>query len=59
MSNLDYLKSEHHEFLDAAAEAMADDRLQGILGQLNDSFSQRNRDAWNAFPGSDQAYLKR
>ncbi|MCH2124946.1 MAG: LutB/LldF family L-lactate oxidation iron-sulfur protein [Pirellulaceae bacterium] len=55
MSNLDYLKSEHHEFLDAAAEAMADDRLQGILGQLNDSFSQRNRDAWNAFPGSDQA----
>ena len=50
----DYLRETHHEFLDAAAQAIADPNLQRILGQLGDTLGQRNRDAFAALPGSSQ-----
>ena len=31
----EYLRETHHEFLQASQEALADTRLQQILGQLN------------------------
>ena len=49
----DYLRETHHEFLAASEEALADPRLQQILGQLGDTLGRRNRDAWAALPNSD------
>src|SRR5262249_30500203 len=49
----DYLRETHHEFLAAASEALADGRLQQILGQLGDTLGRRNREAWAALPNSD------
>ena len=49
----DYLRETHHEFEAASAQALADPELQRILGQLNDTLGQRNRDAWAALPNSD------
>jgi L-lactate dehydrogenase complex protein LldF len=49
----DYLRETHHEFLAASGEALADGRLQQILGQLGDTFGRRNREAWAALPNSD------
>jgi len=53
MAKTDYIRSEHHEFLDAADEALADENLQGILTRLGDLLGQKNRDAWAALPNSD------
>ena len=50
---IDYLRENHHEFLDASRVALANPRLQGILQQLGDSLGKKNRDAWSAFPESD------
>lgn len=47
-----YLQHEHHEFLDASADAMADEQLQGVLGRLADTLGVRNRQAWDAFADS-------
>lgn len=44
----DYLRETHHEFLAASEEALADARLQQILGQLGDTLGRRNREAWAA-----------
>ena len=55
MTKTDYLRTEHHEFLQASSEAMKDDRLQAILGRLGETLGKRNREAWDAFPGSDLA----
>jgi L-lactate dehydrogenase complex protein LldF len=49
----DYLRQTHHEFETASAEALADSRLQTILGKLGDTLGQRNRDAWAALPNSN------
>src|SRR5438876_9927263 len=49
----DYLRETHHEFLEASKEALADPRLQQILGQLGDTLGRRNREAWAALPNSD------
>src|SRR4051794_14476508 len=49
----DYLRHTHHEFLQASEEALAAPRLQQILGQLGDTLGRRNREAWEALPGSD------
>ena len=54
MGKTDYLRQEHHEFLEAAEEALANENLQSILGQLTETLGQRNRDAWVELPGSDQ-----
>src|SRR5437868_10965670 len=51
--NTDYLRHTHHEFLQASEEALADPRLQQILGQLGDTLGRRNREAWAALPNSD------
>src|SRR5437899_2818477 len=49
----DYLRQTHHEFLAASEAALADPRLQQILGQLGDTLGRRNREAWAALPNSD------
>src|SRR6478672_3408806 len=49
----DYLRETHHEFLAASEAALADPRLQQILGQLGDTLGRRNREAWAALPNSD------
>jgi len=49
----DYVRETHHEFLAASKEALADPRLQQILGQLGDTLGRRNREAWAALPNSD------
>ncbi len=53
MPSTDYLRSEHHEFLDASRAALANDNLQNILVRLGDLLGQKNRDAWAALPHSD------
>jgi L-lactate dehydrogenase complex protein LldF len=47
-----YVEHEHHEFLDAAADALADEQLQGVLGRLADTLGARNRQAWAEFADS-------
>lgn len=54
MPTTDYVRHEHHEFLDASQQALGDASLQAILTRLGDSLGQKNRDAWAALPGSDQ-----
>jgi L-lactate dehydrogenase complex protein LldF len=49
----DYFRETHHEFLAASDAALADRRLQQILGQLGDTLGRRNREAWAALPNSD------
>jgi L-lactate dehydrogenase complex protein LldF len=49
----DYLRQTHHEFLAASEAALADSRLQQILGQLGDTLGRRNKEAWAALPNSD------
>src|SRR4029078_9694310 len=49
----DYLRHTHHEFLAASEAALADPRLQQILGQLGDTLGRRNKEAWAALPNSD------
>jgi L-lactate dehydrogenase complex protein LldF len=48
-----YLQHEHHEFLDASADAMADGQLQGVLGRLADTLGVKNKQAWDDFADSD------
>lgn len=53
MTKTDFVRSEHHEFLAATDEAMANPGLQKILGRLNSTLGVRNRQAWDAFQDSD------
>jgi L-lactate dehydrogenase complex protein LldF len=53
MTQTDYVRQQHHEFVAASDVAMADTRLQKILGELGDSLWLRNRQAWEALPHSD------
>jgi L-lactate dehydrogenase complex protein LldF len=53
MAKSDYLRSEHHEFVSAADDALASPSLQKILGRLGETLGARNRAAWNAFAESD------
>ena len=54
MPKTDYLRSEHHEFLYASRDALANESLQGILQRLGESLGQKNKDAWAALPESDK-----
>ena len=53
MTKVDYLRQTHYEFLEASGEALANPKLQIILGQLGDTLGQRNHEAWAQLPGSD------
>jgi len=48
----DYVREEHHDFLAASNEALADEQLQGVLVRLGESLGQRNKDAWQDFDDS-------
>ena len=54
MSPTDYTRNQHHEFLAASRQALADANLQLALVNLGDTLGQRNRDAFAAYPASDQ-----
>ena len=51
---VDYVRQEHHEFLQASHAALENPDLQKILGRLGDSLGLRNREAWTAFEPADQ-----
>ncbi len=53
MTETDYVRQQHHEFLQAADVAMANDDLQGVLGQLSGMLGAKNREAWQQLPDSD------
>lgn len=48
----DYAQHEHHEFLAASDEALANASLQLALARLGDTLGQRNRDAFRELAGS-------
>jgi L-lactate dehydrogenase complex protein LldF len=48
-----YTQHEHHEFLAASQEALANANLQLALVRLGETLGQRNKDAYAAMPGSD------
>jgi len=58
MPKTDYLRQEHHEFLEASRMALANEKLQIILTRLGDSLIDKNRDAFAAMPGSDATRLR-
>ncbi|MEK6237892.1 MAG: LutB/LldF family L-lactate oxidation iron-sulfur protein [Planctomycetales bacterium] len=49
----DYAREQHHEFLQASAEAMGDEKLQSALSRLSDTLGTRNREAFAEFEHSD------
>jgi L-lactate dehydrogenase complex protein LldF len=53
MTKTDYVRSTHHEFMEASAEAIENAPLQVILGQLSDTLGRKNREAWAQLPNSD------
>jgi L-lactate dehydrogenase complex protein LldF len=54
MRDTPYLRHTHHEFLQAAQTALDDPDLHRVLGQLHTTLAQRNRQAWDALPHSDE-----
>ena len=58
MSKTDYVRSEHHEFVEASRQALANDGLQTILQRLGDTLGQKNQDAFAALPESDALRAK-
>jgi L-lactate dehydrogenase complex protein LldF len=53
MSSTDFQRQQHHEFLEASAEALGDPQLSAILARLGDTFGRKNQEAWAAFADSD------
>jgi L-lactate dehydrogenase complex protein LldF len=53
MSSVDYTRHEHHEFLQASDQALADANLRLVLARLGDTLGERNRSAYAALAGSD------
>lgn len=53
MPTSEYAEHEHHAFLAASVEALADADLQSALGQLGDTLGARNRAAFAALPEAD------
>ncbi|MDZ4782415.1 MAG: LutB/LldF family L-lactate oxidation iron-sulfur protein [Planctomycetia bacterium] len=53
MPGTDYASREHHEFLDATTQALANANLQLALANLGDTLGQRNKDAFAALPDAD------
>lgn len=53
MPKTDYIRHTHHEFLEASADAIANQALQNILGQLSDTLGKKNREAWAQLADSD------
>jgi len=58
MSQTDYVRQEHHEFLTASRDALSNENLQSILGRLGDTLGAQNRRAWVEFKDSDQVRLR-
>jgi L-lactate dehydrogenase complex protein LldF len=58
LDKIDYVRQQHHDFLNASQEAMADPRLQSILGRLADSLGAKNQQAWQSLTDSEQIRLK-
>lgn len=54
MTRTDYARHEHHEFLAASAQALADANLQLSLANLGETLGRRNREAFGALAESDQ-----
>lgn len=54
MTTSSYARHEHHEFLSASAEALADANLQLALAHLGDTLGQRNRAAFAALAEADE-----
>jgi L-lactate dehydrogenase complex protein LldF len=50
----DYARQEHHEFMEAAGQALADPPLQAALVRLTDTLMAANRRGYAALPESDQ-----
>ncbi len=53
MTQTDYVREQHHEFMQAADAAMANEDLQGVLVQLGGLLGTKNREAWQQLPDSD------
>jgi L-lactate dehydrogenase complex protein LldF len=53
MTATDYTRHEHHEFLPAVDQALANANLQIALSNLGETLGQRNRNAFAALPESD------
>lgn len=53
MATSDYSRHEHHEFLTASDQALADANLQIALARLGETLGQRNREAFAELEGSD------
>src|SRR2546422_8041757 len=51
---IDYKRHEHHDFIGAAAEALADEPLQAALIRLTSTLMAGNRRAYAALADSDQ-----
>ncbi len=49
----DYAREEHHEFLAATEQALADSQLQSMLCRLGETLGARNRQAFAQLPGAD------
>lgn len=49
----DYARHEHHAFLEASRDALANANLQLALANLGDTLGRKNREAWAAFRESD------
>src|SRR5882762_7899721 len=49
----DYARHEHHDFLGAAEQALADPPLQAALVRLTSTLMAGNRRGYAALPGSD------
>lgn len=58
MSQADYVRQEHHEFLSASQQALANENLQAILGRLGDTLGAQNRRAWVEFEDSNLVRLR-
>src|SRR5215468_12751142 len=50
----DYAKHEHHDFLGASAQALADEPLQAALVRLTGTLMAGNRRGYAALPDSDK-----
>lgn len=52
MSNTDFTRQTHHEFLTASSQALVDADLQLSLSNVGDTLAKRNREAWDTYPQS-------
>ncbi len=58
MKQIDYLREEHHDFVNAADAAMDNEGLQAILAKLANLLGARNKEAWGKFENAELTRLK-